>query len=82
MGRPLLPAITASPVAQFICETEAGNRATLHIEQGRSGRNVSLECAKYNGFSAFLWKDGPRAYLLRGQAERPQFLPPERAMQA
>ena len=53
VGGRLLPASTAGPAAQFMYETEAGNRITLYIEQDRSGRNCSR------------WRERPRRSSVR-----------------
>jgi anti-sigma factor RsiW len=79
VGGRLLPASSAGPAAQFMYETEGGKRITLYIEQDRSGRDATFEFTEYDGVSAFWWKDGPLAYVLIGQAERPQLLSLARA---
>jgi len=74
VGGRLLPASVAGPAAQFMYETEAGERITIYIEQDQSGRGNDFRFTAYDGVSAFWWKDGPLAYVLIGTSERAELL--------
>lgn len=74
VGGRLLPASTAGPAAQFMYETDAGERITIYIEQDQSGRGNDFSFTAYDGVSAFWWKDGPLAYVLIGKSERAELL--------
>lgn len=79
VGGRLLPASVTGPAAQFMYETNAGNRITIYIEQDETGRGNDFEFTSYDGVSAFWWKDGPLAYVLIGKSDRDQLLELARA---
>lgn len=80
VGGRLLPASVIGPAAQFMYETKAdGDRITIYIEQDETGRGNDFEFTRYDGVSAFWWKDGPLAYVLIGQSDRDQLLELARA---
>lgn len=74
VGGRLLPASVAGPAAQFMYETEGGERITIYIEQHQSGYGSDFRFTAYDGVSAFWWQDGPLAYVLIGTNRRGELL--------
>ncbi len=81
VGGRILPARDSGPAAQFMYETEPGNRVTLYIEQDQLSQKATFEFTQYDGVSAFWWQDGPLAYVLIGEAPREELLSLARATQ-
>ena len=79
VGGRILPARDAGPAAQFMYETDKGNRVTLYIEQDQLGSGTAFEFSEHDGVSAFWWQDGPLAYVLIGETPREVLLTLARA---
>lgn len=79
VGGRLLPSADGGPAAQFMYETESGERLTLYVEQNRDGGETAFRFSDYDDVSAFWWKDGPLAYVLIGQGTRDRLLTLARA---
>lgn len=79
VGGRLLPASNTGPAAQFMYETESGERLTLYVERAADQRETAFRFTEYDGISAFWWKEGPLAYVLIGRSERENLLELARA---
>jgi anti-sigma factor RsiW len=75
VGGRLLPAAAGQPAAQFMYETQAGERLTLYMRQNATDQQAAFRFTEANGLAAFYWLDKELAYAIVAA------LPRERLMQ-
>jgi len=74
VGGRLLPSDTG-PAAQFMYESETGNRLTLFIRsKNNAENNTAFRYFEEEGSKAFYWIDGDLGYVLVGNLGREQLL--------
>lgn len=71
-----LLAAEAGPGAQFMYESETGERLTLYVSSGQGPEaQTAFRFAEERGIAVFYWVDRGFAYALSGKAERDALLP-------
>ncbi len=70
VGGRLLPGDTG-PAAQFMYETDGGERLTLYVKTGETGnRQTAFRVHSVEGVTVIYWIDGPFGYALSGALGR------------
>lgn len=62
------------PAAQFMYETENGQRITLYVRQNSSGRETAFRYQAAGNLSGFYWLEGPLAYAIVAEMPREKAL--------
>ena len=61
-------------VAQYMYETEGGNRLTLFVGTPKADQQAAFSFAKHGEIASFYWAEGVLSYALVGRFERDQLM--------
>lgn len=73
VGGRLLSAETG-PAAQFMYETQTGQRVTIYVRQNTDGGETAFRYRSADGLSGFYWLEGPLAYAIVAELPREETL--------
>ena len=80
VGGRLLPG-EQGPVAQFMFQSDSGQRLTLYVRTGAGdSKETAFRYAQERGISVFYWIDGKFGYALSGETDKAELLRVARAV--
>ena len=62
------------PAALFVYENQEGERLTVYVRRAAAGKETAFRYTYKDRVGVFYWIDGPLAYAIAGEIEKPRLL--------
>ena len=62
------------PAALFVYENQRGERLTVYVRRAAAGKETAFRYTYKDRVGVFYWIDGPLAYAIAGEIEKPRLL--------